>query len=241
MCGRYTLREKLNRVLAEWGYAQTEEYAARYNIAPTQQIPIVVPSLAAVVGDGAAGDRAAVSVVAGVGKLVRWGLVPSWAADKKIGNSLINARAETVAEKPAFRSAFKRGRCLVVADGFIEWKKVDDVKQPYFIRMKDDRPFTFAGLTERWTKGATEPGAAPLETATIITTEANPLMASLHDRMPVILPPEARALWLDPDFQGKEQLLALLKPYPNDDLIATPVSRLVNSPKTDDPRCLNPL
>jgi putative SOS response-associated peptidase YedK len=227
MCGRYTLREKLNRILAEWGYEQTDEYAARYNIAPTQQVPIVVAG-----GAPSGGDAA----VHGIGKLVKWGLVPSWATDPKIGSSMINARAETVADKPAFRSAFKRGRCLVVADGFIEWKKVDDVKQPYFIRMKDDRPFTFAGLTERWTKGD-----APLETATIITTSANSLMQSIHDRMPVILPPEARPLWLDPEFQGKDKLLSLLQPYPDGELIATPVSRLVNSPKTDDPRCLNPL
>jgi putative SOS response-associated peptidase YedK len=223
MCGRYTLRANLNRILAEWGYEQTDEYAARYNIAPTQQIPVVVASSVS-------------SASNGVAKLVRWGLVPLWAGDLKIGSSLINARAETVAEKPAFRSAFKRGRRLVVADGFIEWKKVGDVKQPYFIRMQDDRPFTFAGLTERWTKGD-----APVESATIITTDANPMMAGLHDRMPVILPPEARALWLDPEFTGKEKLLALLQPYADDDLIATPVSRLVNSPKTDDPRCLNPL
>lgn len=228
MCGRYTLRENLNRILAEWGYEQTEEYAARYNIAPTQQVPIVVAANLPPGGD--------MPSVAGRGKLVKWGLVPSWAQDPKIGSSMINARAETVADKPAFRSAFKRGRCLVVADGFIEWKKVDDVKQPYFIRMNDDRPFTFAGLTERWTKGDT-----PLETATIITTEANALMQSLHDRMPVILPPEARALWLDPEFQGKEKLLSLLQPYAAADLVATPISRLVNSPRTDDPRCLNPL
>jgi len=234
MCGRYTLREKLNRVLAEWGYVQTEEYASRYNIAPTQQIPIVVAA-----GSGAAGGSGDGETGGGVGRLVKWGLVPSWAAEPKIGSSLINARAETVAEKPAFRSAFKRGRCLVVADGFIEWKKVDDVKQPYFIRMKDDRPFTFAGLTERWAKGPA--GELPLETATIITTEANRLMSSIHDRMPVILPEEARAIWLDPEFRGKEPLLSLLRPYPDEELIATPVSRLVNSPKTDDPRCLNPL
>lgn len=234
MCGRYTLREKLNRVLAEWGYVQTEEYASRYNIAPTQQIPIVVPAGSAATGPSGGGNAGR-----GVGKLVRWGLVPSWAADRKIGSSLINARAETVAEKPAFRSAFKRGRCLVVADGFIEWKKVDDVKQPFFIRMKDDRPFTFAGLADRWTKGPA--GEPPLETATIITTEANRLMSTIHDRMPVILPEEARAVWLDPEFQGKDQLLGLLRPYPDEELIATPVSRLVNSPKTDDPRCLNPL
>ncbi|MCE9608174.1 MAG: SOS response-associated peptidase [Planctomycetia bacterium] len=216
MCGRFTLRARLNDLLAEWGYEQALEYAQRYNIAPTQQIPII-----------AAG---------GAPKLVKWGLIPSWAAEPKIGSSLINARAETVAEKPAFRSAFKRGRCLIVADGFIEWKKEGDVKQPYFIRMKDDRPFTFAGLSERWSK--VEP---PIDSATIITTEANPLMAGLHDRMPVILPPDARALWLDPEFTGQEKLLSLLQPYPDDDLIATPVSRFVNSPNADDPRCLNPL
>jgi len=216
MCGRFTLRARLNDILAEWGYEHALEYAERYNICPSQQISIVT------------GDRTA--------KLVKWGLVPAWADDAKIGNRLTNARAETVAEKPAFRSAFKKGRCLVVADGFYEWKSVDGKKQPYFIRLKSEEPFAFAGLTERWTKGE-----SPLETAVIITTEANALMAPIHDRMPVILPREARELWLDPEFKGKDQLLALLRPYADDEMIATPVSTIVNSPKNESPECIVPL
>jgi putative SOS response-associated peptidase YedK len=220
MCGRFTLRARLNDLLAEIGLQEALEYAARYNIAPTQQI-------------------ATVSLIAGARTLVmrRWGLIPSWATDMKIGNSLINARAETVADKPAFRSAFKRGRCLVLADGFYEWRKIDaKTKQPYHIRMRDGRPFAFAGLTERWSKGE-----KPIDSATIITTEANPLMAPIHDRMPVILPREVYDVWLDPEFKGKEPLLALLKPYPQDEMIAVPVSTLVNSPRNEDPCCVNPL
>jgi putative SOS response-associated peptidase YedK len=125
---------------------------------------------------------------------------------------------------------------LIVADGFYEWKSVDGKKQPYFIRLKSEEPFAFAGLTERWTKGE-----SPLETAVIITTEANSLMAPIHDRMPVILPREARELWLDPEFRGKEQLLALLQPYAADEMIATPVSTVVNSPKNESPQCIVPL
>jgi putative SOS response-associated peptidase YedK len=221
VCGRFTVRSKLNRILQEFSAELRPEYepAPRYNVAPTQQIM----TISLVEGRRMAMPR-------------RWGLVPFWADDLKIGNSLINARAETVADKPAFRSSFKRDRCLVVADGFYEWKKLDaKTKQPYFIRMRDDRLFAFAGLAARWDKQGV------VESATIITTEANALMAPLHDRMPVILPAEAFDLWLDPEFQSKEQLQALLRPYPNDDLIATPVSTLVNSPKNDDPCCVNPL
>jgi putative SOS response-associated peptidase YedK len=205
----------LNDLLAEIGLQEALEYAARYNIAPTQQVPIVV---------------------GGHAKLARWGLVPAWANDPKIGNSLINARADTVADKPSFRSAFKRGRCLVLADGFYEWQKVGKAKQPYFIHRRDNRPFAFAGLTEHWTKGP-----APLDTFTIITTEPNSLMAGIHDRMPVILPREAWGPWLDAEFQGKDELRALLRPYEADDLIAEPVSTLVNSPKNDVPQCVEPL
>ncbi len=197
MCGRFTIRTNMNRLLLEFGAeARGLETVPRYNVAPTQQILILK---------------------GGQISLAKWGLIPSWAKDAKIGNSLINARAETVAEKPAFRSAFKRGRCCVIADGFYEWKKLDGKnKQPYFIHMKDDRPFAFAGLSERWKNGEDV-----VESATIVTTEANSLMSEIHDRMPVILPPEARQLWLDPEFEGKEQLLALLKPYLEEEMVAT--------------------
>ena len=141
-----------------------------------------------------------------------------------------------MADKPSFRSAFKRGRCLVIADGFYEWRKDGKAKQPFFIRMKDDRPFAFAGLAEHWSKGE-----KPIDSCTIITTDPNPLMAPIHDRMPVIIPKDAYDLWLDPEFQGKDKLLSLFKAYPEDDMIATPVSTLVNSPKNDSPRCVEPV
>ena len=164
---------------------------------------------------------------------VRWGLVPAWADDSKIGNSLLNARAETVAEKPAFRGAFKHGRCVIVTDGFYEWRKVGDAKQPYFIHLKTDRPFTFAGLTEHW-----QQGEQTIDSATIITTVANELMSDLHERMPVILGAEARRVWLDPTVNDSEELLGLLKPYPAAEMSAYPVSSLVNSPRNDVPQCL---
>ena len=221
MCGRFTLRANLNRLLTEFEAQARPEYqpAPRYNVAPTQQIL----TLSLIDGKRTIMPR-------------RWGLVPFWAADSKIGNSLINSRAETVADKPAFRNSFKRDRCLVIADGFYEWKKLDSkTKQPYFIRMKDDRPFAFAGLAAHWDK------AGEINSATIITTDANRLMAPIHDRMPVILPKESIQLWLDPEFQDKQELQSLLKPYPEEEMIATAVSTLVNSPKNEDPCCINPL
>ena len=221
MCGRFTLRANLNRLLMEFEAEARHEYQPnpRYNVAPTQQILTI-------------------SLIDGKRAIMarRWGLVPFWAADPKIGNSLINARAETVAEKPAFRNSFKKDRCLVIADGFYEWKKLDaKKKQPYFIHLKDDRPFAFAGLAAHWDK------AGEINSATIITTDANQLMAPIHDRMPVILPKESIQLWLDPEFQDKPELLSLLKPYPEEEMVATPVSTLVNSPKNEDPCCINPL
>ena len=206
----------MNAILDQFALEAAIEWDARYNIAPSQNVMTVSLDH---------GKRVAV--------LRRWGLVPSWAADPKIGNSLINARAETVAEKPAFRSAFKRHRCLVIADGFYEWRNDGKTKQPFFIRMKNEMPFAFAGLAEHWAKEKV------IDSATIITTEPNELMASIHDRMPVILPEMAYDLWLDPEFQGKEKLLSLLKPCSAEDLIATPVSTLVNSPRNEDSRCVD--
>jgi putative SOS response-associated peptidase YedK len=217
MCGRFTLRANLNRILQEFAVEAEADlrWEPRFNVAPTQNVLIVK--------DGGL-------------SLAKWGLVPAWANDAKIGNRLINARADTVADKPSFRSAFKKGRCLVVADGFYEWKKIGDRKQPYFIRLKDDRPFGFAGLAEHW-RGDDK----VIDSATIITTDANPLMAGIHDRMPVILPRESYGLWLDPEFKSKEELLSLLRPYPAEEMVAIPVSTLVNSPKNEDPCCVNPL
>ena len=216
MCGRFTLRTSPQRVAEIFGVeGELPLFRPRYNIAPTQEIAIIRDHHL---------------------QLVHWGLIPSWADDPKIGSRMINARAEGLADKPAFRRAFKRGRCLVVADGFYEWRKMGTKKQPYLIHRRDDQPFAFAGLAEHWSRRD-----QTIDSATIITTDPNPLMAPIHDRMPVILGPEAQGLWLDPEFEGREQLLALLRPYAEDDLEAVPVSTLVNSPAHEDPACITPL
>ncbi len=147
---------------------------------------------------------------------------------------MINARAETVSEKPSFRTAFKKRRCLIVADGFYEWQKTDNGKRPYHVKMRDDSPFAFAGLWETWKNGE------EIRSCAIITTEANDLMGEIHHRMPVILPPENYGAWLDPDFDEKEALTALLKPYPSDEMEAYAVSRRVNKPANNDPNVVEP-
>jgi putative SOS response-associated peptidase YedK len=200
---------------------EIEEYPSsitpNYNVAPTQEV-------AAVVEDD---DKRKL-------EMVHWGLIPSWAKDPAIGNKMINARAETVSEKPSFRSAFKKRRCLILADGFYEWKKTDDDKQPYHVKMEDGSPFAFAGLWETWKDGP------EIRSCTIITTEANDLMNEIHHRMPVILPPEDYDMWLDPDFEEKEALTSLLKPYPADAMEAYPVSRRVNKPSNNEPSVVEP-
>jgi putative SOS response-associated peptidase YedK len=169
--------------------------------------------------------------------MLRWGLIPSWAKDPKIGNQCINAKAETVAEKPSFRSAFKKRRCLVIATGFYEWQVQGRAKQPIWIGLRSKRPFAFAGLWEQWKP----PEGEPLETCTIITTEPNDLMAPIHNRMPVILSPASYDQWLDLSFQQIEPLKALLRPYPSEELTAYPVSTLVNNPRHDASQCLEPV
>src|SRR5262249_19686163 len=152
--------------------------------------------------------------------MLKWGLIPSWAKDAAIGYRMINARADTVAQKPSYRSAFRRRRCLLVADGFYEWQKTNDKKQPFFIGMKDESPFAFAGLWEHWEN----PEGEPIESCTIITTEANDLVKEIHDRMPVILPPKNYPVWLDPEVQDPEKLQKLLAQYPAKEMRAYPVS-----------------
>ncbi|REJ71686.1 MAG: SOS response-associated peptidase [Planctomycetota bacterium] len=221
MCGRFTLRASPLELAEVFELLREPVAIPRFNIAPTQSV--------AVVRAGEAGRELS---------QVRWGLIPSWAKDEKIGSRLINARGETVAEKPSFRSAFKRRRCLVPADGFYEWKKLDDrSKQPYFIGMAGDEPFAFAGLWEHWT----DPGGKEVESCTIITTEANELLAELHDRMPVILHEQDYDQWLDPQEAEKDRLLGLLVPYESSALRAYPVSRLVNSPRNDVAECVKPI
>ncbi len=195
----------------------------RFNIAPTQDVAVVRKTA----------DDPQRQLV-----MLHWGLIPSWAKEAKLGQRMINARGETVAEKPSFRAAFKRRRCLVLADGYYEWQKPaakGTKKQPYYIHMQDDRAFAFAGLWEYW-EGASSSG--PIESCTIITTDSADLTADIHDRMPVILPPEAYELWLDPELQDKDPLLPLLAPYAGDDLQAAPVSTHVNSVRNDDASCI---
>jgi putative SOS response-associated peptidase YedK len=221
MCGRYTLRKPVGEIAEAFDLEEVFEYPPRFNIAPTQDVPVVR------IGSEGAGR--------GLG-LLHWGLIPAWADDPAIGNRMINARAETVATKPAFRHAFKAKRCLVVVDAFYEWRKLDGRKQPHLIHLKDDRPFAFAGLWESWNKGG-----EPIESCTIITTEANELMAPIHDRMPVIVPRSAYDLWLDPAVKDPKRLQPLLVPFPADEMDAYPVSTLVNSPKNDVAQCIEPV
>jgi putative SOS response-associated peptidase YedK len=219
MCGRYTLTTPNEALEAEFELgALPEGLRPRYNIAPTQEVA-VVPNRP---------ERRL--------ELFRWGLVPSWAKDPAIGNRMINARAETLPEKPSFRTALLRRRCLIPADGFYEWKKEGGRKTPMYIRLKSRRPFAFAGLWEVWTP----PGGEPLHTCTIITTAPNDLCAAIHDRMPAILPPDAWARWLAPEPQGAQALVPLLTPFPAELMEAYPVQPLVNSPANDLPECILP-
>jgi putative SOS response-associated peptidase YedK len=219
MCGRYTLRTPVDSLVER---LKIDEYPSSilpsYNIAPTQEVAAVVEE-----------DEERKL------ELFRWGLIPSWAKDPEIGSRMINARGETVSEKPSFRKAFKARRCLILADGFYEWQKIDNGKQPYHVRMKGESPFAFAGLWEIWNGDGDE-----VRTCAIITTEANDLMSEIHHRMPVILHPEDYEMWLDPSFEEKEPLSALLKPYPDEAMEAYPVSRRVNSPTNDEPGCIEP-
>ena len=186
MCGRYTDTKRDKQFLVRMGIEQAEiDFVPRYNLSPTQQASVVMW------GDNGPQLRRA-----------RWGLIPFWAKDEKIGNSLINARGETVAAKPSFRTSFKKNRCLVLADGFFEWQKVDGGKQPIYIRMREGRPFVFAGLWDRWNE---------TESFTIITTEPNQLCSNVHDRMPVILREDEFARWLDAG-TPMESVSALIRP-----------------------------
>jgi putative SOS response-associated peptidase YedK len=217
MCGRYTLTTSVDVLAEEFEITgPLPEVPARYNVAPTQEV-------AAVLVDD---DERHL-------EMLKWGLIPSWADDPSMGSRMINARSETAAEKPSFRGAFKKRRCLIVADGFYEWQKVNGGKQPYYIRMEDGSPFAFAGLWESWDKYGEE-----IRSCTILTTEANHLVGEVHHRMPVILPPENYEVWLDPDMREAEPLLDLLRPYPDEEMEAYPVSRFVNSPSNDDERCV---
>jgi putative SOS response-associated peptidase YedK len=219
MCGRFTLFESDKVLSREFGVSDFPPRSPRYNIAPSQPIAAV---------------RAP---PAGTGRefaLLRWGLIPPWSKDPAIGNRLINARAETAREKPSFRNAFRRHRCLIPASGFYEWLRWERGKQPYFVRMRDERPFAFAGLWDRW-EG---PDEDAVETCTILTTAANAVLAPIHDRMPVIVPPGEYDRWLDPSNKDPDSLAPFLVPFPPEGMLAYPVNPRVNVPSADDKGCI---
>lgn len=221
MCGRFAITSD-GEVLAQHFDLPSvaEDLSPRYNIAPAQDAPIIRLT--------AAGKRRI--------DFVRWGLIPYWARHPSMGVKLINARAETVASKPAFRDAFKQRRCLVVANGFYEWKPTDTGKQPHWIRLADSRPLAFGGLWDRWQDAQ----GVPRDTFAIITTEANALVRQIHARMPAIVGPEHYTAWLARDEPDLEGLLSLLRPAETTNMEAVPVCQHVNSPANEDPRCLQP-
>ena len=219
MCGRYSLIATVDQLLEEFGLVEPDEIEARYNIAPSQQVPVVRLS---------EGGRRLDSL--------KWGLVPSWAKDPKIGYRMINARSETVAEKPSFRTALKRRRCIIPASGFFEWKRDGKRKVPYYFRAKSGAPFGLAGLWEHW-----EGGEGRLETCTILTTSANAVVGKVHDRMPVILGNANYSAWLDTEGEFKGGTGDIFLPYPANEIEAYEVSSEVNSPKTDNSSLIEPV
>lgn len=216
MCGRYMITSPLEAVRALFGVEEGLNLAPRYNVAPTQDVPVVRL--------GEDGQRHLA--------MLRWGLVPHWAKDLSIGSRMINARGESVAEKPAFRDSFKHRRCIVVADGFYEWRSEDGRKQPYAIRRPDHGLFAMAGLWARWSKG----DGPPVETCTIVTTGANRRLSELHERMPVILDRDDHEEWLA---GSPEEAQALIGPAPEDFFEFRPASPRVNSVRNDDPALLD--
>lgn len=221
MCGRFTLTVDPAEFQDKFGnFTFPKPFAPRFNIAPTQPV-LAVPN-----NDKFKAD------------FFVWGLIPMWAKDPSIGNRLINARGETVAEKPSFRGSLKYKRCLIFADGFYEWKAQPGkkTKTPFYIHMKDRKPFAFAGLWDTWNSS----DGSLIRSCTLITTEPNELMAMIHDRMPVILHPRDYAKWLEPSAQTPEQVLPLIKPYPAEEMDAYPVSALVNKASNDIPELIVP-
>ena len=220
MCGRFTLSQPTDAIASAFNIAQIPPLEPRYNIAPTQLIPSILSA--------PGGEKQL--------QMLRWGLIPSWAKDAKISTKLINARAETVSEKPSFKAAFKRRRCLIVADGFYEWQRQEKQKQPYYFRLQNAQLFAFAGLWEQWKS----PDEDIINSCTILTTEANDLLRPIHDRMPVILESKDYGLWLDSEAQ-QPQLQQLLRPYQADLMTSYTVSTKVNNPKNNTPECINSL
>ncbi len=219
MCGRFSLHTSGPALAEQFHLPDIPALAPRYNIAPTQDV--------AVVRQQEAGRTLA---------HMRWGLIPGWAGDPAIGARMINARAETVVEKPAFRVAFIRRRCLIPADGFYEWQRTAGQKQPFFFHLRRQQPFAFAGLWETWRSV----DGTVIDSCTLLTTEANGVLCPIHMRMPVILQPDDYARWLDPALCQPDPLLALLRPYPEAEMSVYPVSTYVNRATNDDPQCIAP-
>lgn len=222
MCGRYSLSVLPAHLTEHFSLQACPDFSVRYNIAPQSTIPIIRWK----------------ADVGRVGQLAKWGLIPAWAKDSAIGNKLNNARGETVAEKPSFRSSFAKHRCLIPASGFYEWAVVDGKKHPYYIHPSSPRSlFGFAGLLAAWksTEGET------IVSACIITTEPNEVMLPIHDRMPVILEPDAYNDWLNPENQEIDFLKTFLKPCQSELMRAHQVSSAVNSGKVEGPECIAPL
>lgn len=212
MCGRFTLTTNLQTIARVFQVPPSLSTTPRYNVAPTQDVVTILPNGGAHL------------------ELLRWGLVPAWAKDESAGARMINARAETLAEKPSFKRLLRSRRCLIVADGFYEWKSEErGGKTPIYFTLQEHEPFAFAGLWDEWK----DADGQPLRTCTIITTNPNELVAPVHNRMPAILTPDARTAWLDMQLQNEDALLPLLAPYPAAQMSARAVSKLVNNPKYD--------
>ena len=219
MCGRFTLHIDIKTIAEQFGVPATLETSPRYNIAPTQEVVSIMHN--------------GTSHLA----LLRWGLIPSWAKDESIGSKMINARAETLTEKPSFKGLLRSKRCMIIADGFYEWRKENGLKTPMYITLKSGEPFAFAGLWDQWKN----PEGQQIRTCTIITTEPNDVLVPIHNRMPAILVPDAYELWLDPDVRDEHALSYWLSPYPAEEMTARPVSRQVNDPKHESPELIAPL
>lgn len=222
MCGRFTLITPLDQLMQRFAISNrpTFEFQPRYNIAPSQQVFSVVSN----------GNE-------NRGGMLRWGLIPFWAKDPSIGYKMINARSETLDEKPSFRRLLTERRCLIVADSFYEWKRENNQKKPIRIRMKSGSPYAMAGLWDHWRS----PEGEDIYSCTIVTTRSNDLMHKIHHRMPVILTEETEKVWLDRSIKDVDFLKSILTPYAAEEMEAYPVSTIVNSAKNDDPRCIEPM
>ena len=221
MCGRFSLTSKGQRLRERFGLTEEPgEIAARYNIAPSQPV-LVIPN-----------RRQRLL------RPARWGLVPQWARDPSIGHRLINVRADTLAARPAFREALERKRCVIPADGFYEWRRDGKQRRAFYVHARDGAPLAFAGLWDVWRP---RDGGEPIASCTIVTTDPNELLSSIHDRMPVVLPPAAYDAWLDPHPRPAAELASLLVPYPAGALDAYEVSSWVNTPDHEGPECIAPL